>query len=281
MRRKLTALLLAASGIVALGAAASPALAATYTMNLSAPASATVGQPVVIEASGVKPPPDQFWYLSWIVVVAIPKSVVSDCPLGAQDGYGVAAGAGGKIVEIALRPHEDVAGNYYNTTAFTTWAPGPFLICGYMDNEEGQTLVRATPLNLDVQAVATAPAPAPSAPAGPPAGTPAGTPANGPAPTATPGGAPGTVAAGAKPASVGKPQVTRTARALTCNPGRWSNDATTFAYGWLVDGKAKKGAAGRKLGVTRSLRGRKVKCSVTASNAAGGTTAVSPALRVR
>ena len=275
--RIIKSLVLAAFAVVALGAAATPALGATYTLNLSAPASAAVGQPVVITASGVKPPPDQFWYLSWIVVVAIPKSAVSDCPYGAQDGTSVAAGAGGKIVEIALRPHDDAQGNFYNTTAFTPWAPGPFLICGYMDNEEGQTLVRATPLNLDVQAAGTASAPAPAAPAAAPAGTPAGTPANGPAPTA----AAAPTAPAAKPASVRRPQVTRTARALTCNPGRWSNDATTFAYSWLVNGKPKTGATGKKLGVTRALRGRKVQCSVTASNAAGGTTAVSAALRVR
>jgi hypothetical protein len=75
--------------------------------------------------------------------------------------------------------------------------------------------------------------------------------------------------------------VTRWAKTLICNPGRWSNHASAYAFGWLVAGKPKKGANGRKLGVTRTLRGHTVQCSVTASNAAGGTTAVSRPLRIR
>ena len=48
-----------------------------------------------------------------------------------------------------------------------------------------------------------------------------------------------------------------------------------------MNGKRKRGARGRTLGVTRKLRGRKVQCRVTAHNAAGATTALSRPLRIR
>jgi hypothetical protein len=84
----------------------------------------------------------------------------------------------------------------------------------------------------------------------------------------------------AAPKATKRPRVTRAGRRLVCNPGRWSNATGGFAYRWSVNGKAKKSAAGRKLRITRGLRGRRVACSVTAKGAAGSTTAVSRAVRV-
>jgi len=108
-------------GVLGIGAAATPALGATYALNLSAPSTGIVGRPVVIQASGVKPPPEQFWYLDWIELVAIPSSVVSACPYSSQDGATVAVNGGGKIIDIALRPNSDAAGNFSNTSAVTPW----------------------------------------------------------------------------------------------------------------------------------------------------------------
>jgi hypothetical protein len=73
--------------------------------------------------------------------------------------------------------------------------------------------------------------------------------------------------------------VIRSARRLVCDPGRWTEG--DYTYRWSVDGRPKPGATRRSLRVTRAVRGRKVTCSVTASNAAGTTTAVSRAVRVR
>jgi hypothetical protein len=72
----------------------------------------------------------------------------------------------------------------------------------------------------------------------------------------------------------------RSGKKLVCQRGSWSNNPSRYSYGWLVNGKRKRGARGRTLGVTRKLRGRKVQCRVTAYNAAGATTARSRGLRV-
>jgi hypothetical protein len=86
-------------------------------------------------------------------------------------------------------------------------------------------------------------------------------------------------AAPAAPANVKAPRVTRLGNRLVCRAGSWSNDPSSYAYGWLVDGES--GARDRTLRVTRRLRGRSVQCSVTASNAGGSATAVSRRLRIR
>ena len=77
-----------------------------------------------------------------------------------------------------------------------------------------------------------------------------------------------------EPASVKKPRVRRSGRKLVCRRGSWSNNPNRYSYRWLVNGKRKRGARGRTLGVTRKLRVRKVQCRVTAYNAAGATTAL-------
>ena len=66
---------------------------------------------------------------------------------------------------------------------------------------------------------------------------------------------------------------------LVCSRGKWSGAPARFSYRWTVDGRRKAGAAKRTLRVTRKLRGRSIRCGVTATNAAGSTTAVSRARR--
>ena len=86
-------------------------------------------------------------------------------------------------------------------------------------------------------------------------------------------------AAVARPGVLAKPKLTRSGRRLVCGRGSWSGAPTKFAYRWTVDGKRKAGATGRKLRISRKLRGHKVRCGVTATNAAGRTTALSRARR--
>jgi len=270
------AALAAVLGALAIGAVATPAQATTYAINLSAPSTTSVGKPAVIQASGVKPPPEQFWYEDWITIAAISTSVLPACPASAQDAQQIApinGDASGQLLAIALNPNSDAAGNFSNVVAYTPVAPGRTLICGYMYNEEGTTLVKATDLTLDVQPAATAPAAAPSAP--PASG------ASGSAPPAPQGSAPAAPATtAAKPQNLDKPRLTRSRKALACSPGRWSNDPSGYEYGWLVDGRRARGATGPKLAVRARTHGHKVACSVTASNTAGATTSVSRALRV-
>lgn len=78
-----------------------------------------------------------------------------------------------------------------------------------------------------------------------------------------------------RPVNLSKPRVRRAAGKLVCRPGRWSGRPTSYAYRWRVDGHAAK--RGRTLAIKR-VHGRAVRCSVTASNAAGATTAVGRAV---
>jgi hypothetical protein len=84
----------------------------------------------------------------------------------------------------------------------------------------------------------------------------------------------------AKPIDTKRPSLTRSGNTLTCKRGTWRN-ASRYSYGWLVNGRAKKGASKPNLAVTKGLKRHNVACTVTASNAAGHTTASSAAFHVR
>ena len=238
--RRLAAL--AIGMLIALGMAASPALGA-YALNLSAPPTAAVGQPVVIQASGSNPPTD--FFSSWLDVSAIPASVLSACPAGYLNAFQVASSTGaqgGEVVARAVREDVDAAGSFSIPSVYTPTVPGRFLICGYTNDGAAGTLATAS-LVLSVQ----------------------GSSAGGPG----------------RPANVSKPRVRRSGKKLVCKRGRWSNEPTRFSYAWLVNGKAKRGARRQKLPITRKLRGRGVQCKVTAFNAAGSSTVVSGRYRAR
>lgn len=88
-----------------------------------------------------------------------------------------------------------------------------------------------------------------------------------------------TAAPAALPLNTSRPTLTRSGSILTCRRGGWRN-AVGFSYAWRVNGVAKKHPTPRlRLGIAH--KPRSVNCSVTASNAAGTTTASSAPLRVR
>jgi hypothetical protein len=235
----------AAGVLVAFAAGATPALGATYTLNLSAPPTAVVGQPMIIQATGANPADD--FFSSWLDVDAIPTSVLSTCPPGYLNASQVAGSTfaqGGENLATALREDVDSAGSFSMPIAYAPRTPGRFLICGYTNDGATATLTTAA-VTVDVQGAAT-PAPAPSSTSQPSRRV-------------------------DRPANLKRPRVTRSGRKLICNRGRWSNGPSRYSYRWRVNGKTKKGASGRKLGITRKLRGRRVQCTVTASNAAGVT----------
>jgi len=245
------------AAVLALGASATPALADSpgYSMHLSAPATVTVGQPTVIELKGIHPPPEDWASTSWIEAGAIPASVLPACPADGQSGVGVATGANGDMLAIATALNLDQFGNYDNYLGWTPRYAGKWLICGYQDDGTGFTLTRDQ-ITVDVTNAALA--------------------GGGPG-----GGSQGSGPGAAKPANVERPKVTRNGKKLVCSPGKWSANSSAYSYSWLVNGKARAGATGRKLFVSRRLHGRRVQCSVTASGAGGKATAVSRALRVR
>lgn len=262
----------AASVAVALAVGAAPALAGTYTLDLAVPSSATVGQPVIIQATGSNPADD--FFSSWLDIAAIPASVLSACPAGylnASQVAGSTSSQGGENIATALREDVDSAGNFSMPVAYTPGTAGRFLICGYTNDGATGTLTTASKV-IDVQGAAT-PAPGP---------TPAPSPSPAPAPGVAPSPAPvSSSPVLAKPALIAKPSVRRTGKKLVCSPGRWANNPSRYSYRWLVNGKAKRGATTRTMRVTRALRGKRVQCRVTASNAGGFATVVTRALRIR
>jgi hypothetical protein len=81
------------------------------------------------------------------------------------------------------------------------------------------------------------------------------------------------------PVNTSRPRLTRSHSTLTCRRGGWRN-ADRFSYAWRVNGTARKDAKPR-LAVGKARKRRSVSCSVTASNAAGTSTATSAQSHVR
>jgi hypothetical protein len=250
MKTSLRATLL---GVAALAVTAAPASAAPgFSLNLSSPSAATVGQPFVVQASGIDPIDQGAMYLE---VDAILNNLVTSCPANYSDAEQLADASGGKFLAFSTPESFDSAGNFSNPLAFTPQAPGHVLFCGYTD--DGFTDILATAATAtDVSA--------PSSGSGG-------------------GGGGGSTQNGvtARPANVKKPHLTRSGKKLTCSTGSWSGSPTRYSYSWLVNGRSRAGAHGRSLAVTRKLRGHRVQCKVTASNAGGAASAVSSALHVR
>jgi hypothetical protein len=134
-------------------------------------------------------------------------------------------------------------------TVFTT--PGPRLVCAY-STWVTDTAAAAT-LTVNVAGAQAAPTPAPVPTTG------------GPAPVA-------------KPTATAAPSIHRAGRRLTCRPGTWTG-GPQLAFAWLR-GRATI-AHGAHLTVTRRLRHATVACRVTATDAGGSTSLLSPRLRLR
>ena len=156
----------AASGaLAALAAAASPAAADPgYTLALSAPPSGSVGQPVVIQASGANPATD--FFSSWLALDVIPASVLPACPADYMAAFQIASSTGaqgGEVVTNGQRENVDAAGSWSMPLVHTPTVPGRFLICGYTNDGATYTFTTAS-LALDVKG-ASSPAPVQSEPA--------------------------------------------------------------------------------------------------------------------
>src|SRR5580765_6054269 len=82
-----------------------------------------------------------------------------------------------------------------------------------------------------------------------------------------------------RPASTAPPRIARMPGFLNCSRGQWSNRPTRFAYTWFAGGR--RVGAGPRLESSKALRGRTVRCSVTASNGAGSGSASSRPVVVR
>jgi hypothetical protein len=154
---------LIAFAVIALAAAAAPAFAGGFTLNLTPRSEAVVGRPLIIDATGTIPPGSvQFPY--WFSLDAIPTAVTTTCPVDAFEGAQFANATGGAIVVLTQAERPDVAGNFTIPVAVTPSAPGTVLLCGYTDDGAALTLAGAS-LILDIKPASSSPGSRPPSPA--------------------------------------------------------------------------------------------------------------------
>jgi hypothetical protein len=152
---------------VALATATGPAWAADgFSLKLSGPSAAVVGQPVVLTAAGANPTPTDYPYPTYLDVELFRPSVVSTCPSTQSAAAELAPGTGGAIVSWDTQMNIDASGAFSIPFGFTPAVPGPLLLCGYTAGLAGETLASGS-LTVSVGAAGTT---QPTHPAKPPAG---------------------------------------------------------------------------------------------------------------
>lgn len=88
---------------------------------------------------------------------------------------------------------------------------------------------------------------------------------------------------GPKPVNTGLPQITGTpapGETLSCSNGSWEHSPSGYARAWLRDGSPIEGQTNPNYTVVAADQGHSISCKVTATNAAGETSATSVALHV-
>ena len=78
------AVVVAALALLGLAAAAQSPPPRTHSIHMTAPARIPLGQSGLIRINGVVAPPAEFWDESWIEVVALPGTLMPECPGDAQ-----------------------------------------------------------------------------------------------------------------------------------------------------------------------------------------------------
>jgi hypothetical protein len=126
-----TAAAIAGCGVSAASAAAQEP---GYSLTLSGPSSAAVGQPVAFTASGAKPVSE--FFSSWIDVFAIPVSVLSTCPADHMNALQIADATfaqGGDTVVRALEVGRAET-SFSKPVVHTPRLAGQVLLCGYLND---------------------------------------------------------------------------------------------------------------------------------------------------
>jgi hypothetical protein len=245
---------LAIAGAGALGTS-SPVLAADFQLALSGPTTTTVGQPTVFHVDGTNPPPAAYPFPSWLDISVIPLSASPTCPQSESEAAELAPASGGGNMALALPEHADVNGHFTAVAGFSPIGPGVGLICAYTYDDADNTLAIASlTLTIRPRAVPPTPTPTPTSPA-PPRGTRA-------------------------PTNLAPPRLTRSRAVVSCSRGRWSGAVSRYTYRWLVGGRVTTHVRASRLRLSRALRGRVVRCSVTATGPSGqSATATSAGVR--
>lgn len=249
---RVVALVCAVAALSAISAAPAGATGPSYpgeTLSLALQGSSVQGQVTTIVASGNNADDNGCCYDLWLY--AKDANVDNTCAASQADENNTWGNDMGHETVLATASDETYGAGSFSVVVKKVFdGSGPVLLCGYT-NWSYDTAANAQ-LSFTV--------------------LPSGGGASG-------GGGGGTTSPGARPTTVTKPRVSRAGTKLICTPGQWSN-AGKFSYTWLVNRKVELGARGRQLRISAGLHGHKVQCRVTASNAAGKTTAVSSPYRV-
>jgi hypothetical protein len=214
---------------------------------------AVAGQAVNFTATGTLNPADTMFGFS-IYLFAKDPDFDSTCAADLTTEEATAMSSAGKEswVSPATGFYAGTSGTYSVPFKFTFSGPGPYLFCGYVDSDFSSVA------SGELRGVVTAAQSTGSA--------------------NPPSSAQPTVAA---PALVRAPRITRARHLLVCHGGLWSNSPSRLSYRWYARGRARSIASGRALVERRSLKGRHVRCRVTARNAAGSRTASTRWVTVR
>lgn len=129
-----------AAAIVAVACQGADASAAGLTLDLSGPATLTVGRTTILQATGTVPVTDiQLSY--FFSLDAIPTSLMTTCPADRWAALQVAHDGGGSVVVLSQSEHPaDAGGAFTIPVAVTPNAPGELLFCAYSDDGETRTL---------------------------------------------------------------------------------------------------------------------------------------------
>jgi hypothetical protein len=214
-----------------------PALASDFRLTLSGPSTTTVGQPTVFHIDGTNPPPSAYPFPSWLDVAVIPRTATPTCPLDDAQATELAPATGGGNIAFAVPEHADVNGNFTAVAGFTPIGPGTALVCAYTNDGSANTLAIAS-LTLEIRPAAPATVPSSPNPS-------------------------------ARLTNLAPPRLTRSHGFLNCGPGHWSGTVSHYAYRWYVGGRLKSNVTANRLHLTGALRGRVLKCAVTATGPSG------------
>jgi hypothetical protein len=253
LRRPVLVGLLAPSAL-ALAAAQANADKESISMVQNDP-SAVAGQAVNFTASGTLNPADTMFGFD-VYIFAKDPDLDPTCAADLETEEATAMNSGGNEAWVSPTGFQVGTGSSFNQPfKFTFSGSGPYLLCGYVQSDF--STVAAGELRGVVTAAPSTNPPGPTPPTQPPQ------------PTA------------AAPSLVRAPRITRTRHVLVCHGGRWSNSPTRLSYRWYRKGRARSIASRRALVERRSLKGRHVRCRVTARNTAGARTASTRWVTVR
>jgi hypothetical protein len=141
--------ILAAAGVLAFGASASPALGTGFTLNLSASSTPVVGTPMELKVTGTVPPENVTtpYFLSLDV---LPAAAATTCPADQAAAAELVAGTGGTVLVNREPEDPDAGGDFATAIGVRPTGAGRVLLCAYLD-DGGSAALAGAALALDIR----------------------------------------------------------------------------------------------------------------------------------